>query len=79
MADGSDEHPNSQELIALEREFGAANYAPLPVVVSRGRGCWVWDVEGKKYFDCISAYSSLNHGHCHPRIIAALIAQAERL
>jgi len=79
MADGLEEAPSSREIIALEREFGAANYAPLPVVVSRGRGCWVWDVEGQKYFDCISAYSSLNHGHCHPRIVAALIAQAERL
>jgi ornithine--oxo-acid transaminase len=57
----------------------ARNYAPLPVVVERGEGVWVWDVEGKKYLDCISAYSSLNQGHRHPRIVAALKAQADRL
>lgn len=69
----------SNELIALEDKFGAHNYHPLPVVLSRGRGVEVWDVEGKKYFDFLSAYSAVNQGHCHPKIISALIAQAEQL
>ena len=69
----------SNELIALEDKFGAHNYHPLPVVLSRGRGVEVWDVEGKKYFDFLSAYSAVNQGHCHPKIISALTAQAEQL
>ncbi len=69
----------SNELIALEDKFGAHNYHPLPVVLSRGRGVEVWDVEGKKYFDFLSAYSAVNQGHCHPKIISALTAQAAQL
>ena len=59
--------------------WGAHNYRPLPVVLTRGEGVWVWDVEGRRYLDMLSAYSALNHGHCHPRIVAALTEQAERL
>src|ERR1700733_10163030 len=64
---------------ALEREYGARNYAPFDVVLTRGLGVWVWDVDGRRYLDCLSAYSAVNQGHCHPRILAALIEQASRL
>ncbi len=67
------------ELIARADRFGARNYAPLPVVIARGEGAFVWDVEGRRYLDGLSAYSALNQGHRHPRIVAALLAQAERL
>lgn len=70
---------NSQRLMDLENRFGARNYAPLEVVLSRGRGARVWDVEGKEYLDFLSAYSAVNQGHCHPRIIEALKNQAEHL
>ncbi len=70
---------SSKEAIALEEQFGAQNYHPLPVVLSRGEGVFVWDLEGKKYFDFLSAYSAVNQGHCHPEIINALKSQAERL
>ncbi|RPI63631.1 MAG: aminotransferase class III-fold pyridoxal phosphate-dependent enzyme, partial [Lysobacterales bacterium] len=70
---------DSAAVIAETERFSAPNYSPLPVVVSRGEGVWVWDVEGRRYLDCISAYSSLNHGHRHPRIVAALVEQAGRL
>ena len=69
----------SQELMALEDQYGAHNYHPLPVVLSRGEGVHLWDVEGKHYFDFLSAYSAVNQGHCHPRIIGALTEQAQRL
>lgn len=69
----------SQEYIDLEHEHGAHNYHPLPVVLSKGRGVFVWDVEGKKYYDFLSAYSAVNQGHCHPKIIKALRKQAKRL
>lgn len=69
----------SQDAIALENKYGAQNYHPLPVVLSRGEGVFVWDVEGKKYFDFLSAYSAVNQGHCHPKIISALNNQAEKL
>jgi len=69
----------SQEAIALENRYGAHNYHPLPVVLSKGEGVYVWDVEGKKYFDFLSAYSAVNQGHCHPKIINALTQQAEKL
>ena len=65
--------------IELENQFGAHNYHPLPVVINRGEGAFVWDVEGKKYFDFLSAYSSVNQGHCHPKIIKALTEQAQKL
>ncbi len=63
----------------LEDEYGAHNYKPLPVVLTRGKGCVVWDVEGKEYIDMMGAYSAVSHGHCHPRIVDALIAQAQQL
>ncbi len=69
----------SQHLMQLEDHYGAHNYHPLPVVLSRGEGVFVWDVEGKKYYDFLSAYSAVNQGHCHPRIIKALTEQARRL
>lgn len=67
---------NTQEYISLENQYGAHNYHPLDVVIRRGEGIWVWDVEGKKYLDFLSAYSALNQGHCHPRIMQAMIDQA---
>ena len=70
---------SSQELVQLEDRFGAHNYHPLPVVLSRGKGVHVWDVEGKQYFDFLSAYSAVNQGHCHPKIVDALIEQAQTL
>lgn len=69
----------SAELIALEEKYGAHNYHPLPVVLEKGEGVYVWDVDGKKYFDFLSAYSAVNQGHCHPRIIKTLKDQAEKL
>ena len=69
----------SQEAIDLENKYGAHNYHPLPVVLSKGDGIYVWDVEGKKYFDYLSAYSAVNQGHCHPKIIKALEDQGKKL
>ncbi len=69
----------SADYIALEDKYGAHNYHPLEVVIARGEGIWVWDVEGKKYIDFLSAYSAVNQGHCHPKIIAALTGQAKTL
>ncbi len=69
----------SEDLIQLEDRYGAHNYHPIPVVLSSGNGVYVYDVEGKKYFDFLSSYSAVNQGHCHPRIINALIKQAEKL
>ena len=68
-----------QDYIALEDKYGAHNYHPLPVVLEKGEGVYVWDVEGKKYFDFLSAYSAVNQGHCHPKIIDALVGQAQQL
>lgn len=70
---------SSKEAIALEDKYGAHNYHPLPVVLERGEGVFVWDVEGKRYYDFLSAYSAVNQGHCHPRIVGTLKAQAEKL
>ncbi len=69
----------SEELIAKENKCGAHNYHPLPVVLNRGEGVYVWDVEGKKYYDFLSAYSAVNQGHCHPKIVGALIDQSQKL
>lgn len=69
----------TDEFTRLEDRYNAPNYSPLDVVIERGEGVWVWDVEGRKYLDCLSAYSALNQGHRHPRIVQALIEQAERL
>src|SRR6187399_3612570 len=66
----------TQYYLDLEEKYGAHNYHPLPVVLERGEGVFVWDVDGKRYFDFLSGYSAINQGHCHPRIIAALIEQA---
>lgn len=70
---------SSAEAIALEDKHGAHNYHPLPVVLNRGEGVYVWDVEGKKYYDFLSAYSAVNQGHCHPKIVGAMIEQAQTL
>jgi ornithine--oxo-acid transaminase len=67
------------DLMALETEYGARNYKPLDVILTRGEGVFVWDVDGRRYLDCLSAYSAVNQGHCHPRILQAMIAQAQRL
>ena len=69
----------SKDYIAKEDKFGAHNYHPLPVVLAKGEGVFVWDVEGKKYYDFLAAYSAVNQGHCHPRIINRLKKQAETL
>ena len=66
------EKMNSKEAIALEEKYGAHNYHPLPVVLSRGEGVFVWDLEGNKYYDFLSAYSAVNQGHCHPKIVNAI-------
>jgi ornithine--oxo-acid transaminase len=76
------EHPSAHtaaDLIAAESLYGARNYKPLDVVLTRGEGAYVWDVEGRRFLDCLSAYSAVNQGHCHPKILAALIDQASRL
>ena len=69
----------TNEYIALEDGFGAHNYHPLDVVLSRGEGVWVWDVEGNKYLDCLAAYSAVNQGHCHPALVKALVEQSCRM
>lgn len=73
------EKMSSADAIALEDKYGAHNYHPLPVVLSKGKGVHVWDVEGEKYYDFLSAYSAVNQGHCHPKIINAMMEQAQRL
>jgi ornithine--oxo-acid transaminase len=75
----STERITSKQAMELEHRYGAHNYHPLPVVLSRGEGVYVWDVEGKKYFDFLSAYSAVNQGHCHPKIVKALVDQAGTL
>ena len=70
---------NTQGYIELEDKYGAHNYKPLSVVISEGKGVWVWDVEGKKYLDCLSAYSAVNQGHCHPHIVKAMVDQAQKI
>jgi ornithine--oxo-acid transaminase len=70
---------DQKEYIQLEETFGAHNYQPLDVVLTRGQGIWVWDVDGNKYLDCLSAYSAVNQGHCHPKIIATVMEQAQKL
>ncbi|PZC75566.1 ornithine aminotransferase, mitochondrial [Helicoverpa armigera] len=79
MVGKNEQQLSSEEIFALEDKYGCRNYAPVPVALSRGEGVFVWDVEGKKYYDFLSAYSAVNQGHCHPRIIAALKAQADKL
>jgi len=69
----------SKELIALEETYGAHNYSPLDVVIERGEGAWVFDVDGKRYLDCLAAYSAVNQGHCHPKLVETLIEQARKV
>ncbi len=69
----------TQAFLDLEDQYGAHNYKPLDVVLTRGEGVWVWDVDGRKYLDCLAAYSAVNQGHCHPKIMAAMLEQARRL
>ncbi len=69
----------SEQIMELEHHYGAHNYHPLPVVLAKGEGAFVWDVEGKRYFDFLSAYSAVNQGHCHPKIVNALIEQAKTM
>lgn len=70
---------DTQNFINIENEFGANNYKPLDVILERGEGIWVWDIDGNKYMDCLSAYSAVNQGHCHPEIRKALIEQSQKL
>ncbi|MDF3034530.1 MAG: rocD [Alphaproteobacteria bacterium] len=79
MTDDKNIDLTSQELIDLEEKQCAHNYRPLPVVLTRGQGVWLWDVDGKKYLDMMSAYSAVSHGHCHPKLLAVLTEQAGRL
>jgi len=74
-----EEKLQSEEFVELENKYGAHNYHPLDVVIERAEGVWVYDVEGRRYLDCLAAYSALNQGHCHPRILDALIEQAHRV
>jgi ornithine--oxo-acid transaminase len=70
---------HTQRFLEKEEQYGAHNYHPLPVVLTRGKGVYVWDVDEKRYFDFLSGYSAINHGHCHPRIVEAFMEQAQRL
>jgi ornithine--oxo-acid transaminase len=79
MASTEEQLLSAKELIGLEDTYGARNYLPLDVVVERAEGCWVYDVEGKRYLDCLAAYSAVNQGHCHPKILNALIQQARKV
>ena len=72
-------NPPIPDFIATEARFGARNYEPLGVILSRGEGVWVWDTQGNRYLDCLSAYSAVNQGHCHPKILAAMVEQAGKL
>lgn len=75
----TDAETSTQALIGIEADLGAHKYNPLDVVLTRGEGVWVWDTDGKRYLDCLAAYSAVNQGHCHPGIREALIEQAGRL
>jgi len=75
----ADRPKTTGDFIAVETEYGAKNYKPLDVVLTRGQGAYVWDVEGRRYLDCLAAYSAVNQGHCHPKILEAMIAQARKL
>jgi len=75
----TEEHLRTRDLIELENQYGAHNYHPLDAVIERAEGVWVYDVEGKRYLDCLAAYSAVNQGHCHPKILQALIEQAHKV
>jgi ornithine--oxo-acid transaminase len=79
MSDVLDRPPVATDFLALEAEYGAKNYKPLDVVLTRGQGAYVWDIDGRRYLDCLSAYSAVNQGHCHPKILDAMTRQAQRL
>src|ERR1700756_3613933 len=70
---------HTQDFVELESRYGAHNYHPLDVVIDRAEGVWLYDVEGKRYLDCLAAYSAVNQGHCHPRILQTLIEQAHKV
>jgi ornithine--oxo-acid transaminase len=74
-----EEKTRTNEFIELENQYGAHNYHPLDVVIERAQGCWVYDVDGKKYLDCLAAYSAVNQGHCHPKILEAMLEQAHKV
>jgi ornithine--oxo-acid transaminase len=74
-----EEKTRTQDFIQLEEQYGAHNYHPLDVVIERAQGCWVYDVDGKKYLDCLAAYSAVNQGHCHPKILDAMLEQAHKV
>jgi ornithine--oxo-acid transaminase len=74
-----EETTQTQDFIQLEEKYGAHNYHPLDVVIERAQGCWVYDVDGKKYLDCLAAYSAVNQGHCHPKILDAMLEQAHKV
>ena len=74
-----EEKTQTQDFIQLEEKYGAHNYHPLDVVIERAQGCWVYDVDGKKYLDCLAAYSAVNQGHCHPKILDAMLEQAHKV
>ncbi|HZX75343.1 MAG TPA: aminotransferase class III-fold pyridoxal phosphate-dependent enzyme, partial [Cyclobacteriaceae bacterium] len=74
-----EEITSGREAMLLEEKYGAHNYHPLPVVLTKGEGVFVWDLDGKRYFDFLSAYSAVNQGHCHPRLVRALTEQAKEL
>jgi ornithine--oxo-acid transaminase len=74
-----EEKTQTQDFIQLEEKYGAHNYHPLDVVIERAQGCWVYDVDGKKFLDCLAAYSAVNQGHCHPKILAAMLTQAHKV
>ncbi|KAK6012460.1 aminotransferase, class III, partial [Ostertagia ostertagi] len=71
--------PTAQEIFDRELKYGCHNYKPLPVALAKGEGVFVWDVAGKRYFDCLAGYSAVNQGHCHPRIVAAAVKQMQTL
>src|SRR3954463_4701091 len=73
------ERMRTQDFVGLEEKYGAHNYHPLDVVIERAEGVWVYDVEGKRYLDCLASYSAVNQGHCHPRILAAMVQQASKV
>ena len=73
------DRPQTQDFIELEDRYGAHNYHPLDVVIERAEGIWVYDVEGNRYLDCLASYSAVNQGHCHPRILKAMIDQAQKV
>ena len=75
----TEEHMRTRDFIELENQYGAHNYHPLDVVIERAEGVWVYDVEGKRYLDCLAAYSAVNQGHCHPKILKALVEQAHKV